>query len=277
MSLEKILDEMVTQRVGAEVVAEMVRARELHGARTEAPCVPNAFYLGIGCFILSEAARHIEEADQRAEHIAWVDVVMEEVGEVLMTKTTAKRAVKLTAIASLVQGWIRALDDVVLCPERADRHLWTSVTYARGFSPSMTWGHIGHFIETTARGMMAAGDPGWANIFMDEVGEALRAEEPTKLRAELLQVAATALAWARVCMAQLGDQGVEPMKVGPEDLEVFMRYIVEAHRPQPEDEPDTDGDTMRFMADRMQGEEERDAVDTVKTALHRGMKDRLER
>lgn len=49
-------------------------------------------------------------------------------------------------------------------------------------------------LEQAARESLEAG-PSWAAILAEEVGEALQEDDPAKLRAELLQVAAVAVAW----------------------------------------------------------------------------------
>jgi hypothetical protein len=49
-------------------------------------------------------------------------------------------------------------------------------------------------LESMARQILE-GHPSWVAILMEEVGEALEQSDPVKLRAELVQIAAVAVAW----------------------------------------------------------------------------------
>lgn len=57
------------------------------------------------------------------------------------------------------------------------------------------WRTLVSLLESTARESMKAGPVTWAAILAEEVGEALQEDDPVKLRAELVQVAAVACAW----------------------------------------------------------------------------------
>lgn len=57
------------------------------------------------------------------------------------------------------------------------------------------WAELVAMLESTARESMKAGPVTWAAILAEEVGEALQEDDPAKLRAELVQVAAVAVAW----------------------------------------------------------------------------------
>ena len=56
------------------------------------------------------------------------------------------------------------------------------------------WAGMGALLEADARKLLEE-DPSYAAIFMEEVGEALQATSVEDLRAELVQVAAVAVAW----------------------------------------------------------------------------------
>lgn len=68
------------------------------------------------------------------------------------------------------------------------------------------WHAIGEQLEETARGVLHR-DPSWAGILCEEVGEALRERNPIALRAELLQVAAMAIAWVDKLDAEAAEPG----------------------------------------------------------------------
>lgn len=61
----------------------------------------------------------------------------------------------------------------------------------------------GEEVELWARRQMAYGTT-WATILLEEVGEALREEDPYRRREELIQVAALAAAWVEELDLQLG-------------------------------------------------------------------------
>ena len=56
------------------------------------------------------------------------------------------------------------------------------------------WGTIGEDLESTARLELKDGAT-WAAILAEEVGEAFQERDEAKLRTELVQVAAVAVAW----------------------------------------------------------------------------------
>lgn len=58
------------------------------------------------------------------------------------------------------------------------------------------WVPRGEALEFTARYSLSEETVSWAAILAEEVGEALQADDPEALRAELVQVAAVAIQWA---------------------------------------------------------------------------------
>lgn len=66
------------------------------------------------------------------------------------------------------------------------------------------WAALVALAEAEARASLHRG-PTWAAILLEEVGEALQEDDPARLRAELVQVAAVAVAWIQAL-----DRRIEP-------------------------------------------------------------------
>ncbi len=59
-----------------------------------------------------------------------------------------------------------------------------------------TGAELARILRTKCNVTHARGDGTWLDILLEEVGEAMAESDPAKLRAELIQVAAVATAWA---------------------------------------------------------------------------------
>lgn len=94
----------------------------------------------------------------------------------------------------------RVLDDVVREREAQDVR-WGEQNHpdhpaaGAGYPHLVEWRTLVSLLESTAHESMKAGPVTWAAILAEEVGEALQEDDPVKLRAELVQVAAVAAAW----------------------------------------------------------------------------------
>lgn len=67
------------------------------------------------------------------------------------------------------------------------------------------WAALVTLLESEARASLHRG-PTWAAILLEEVGEALQEDDPARLRAELVQVAAVAVAWVEAIDRRGGAQ-----------------------------------------------------------------------
>lgn len=85
---------------------------------------------------------------------------------------------------------------------RQDRK-WGEQNHPDGTGPNVWWGLTGpaHVVRDTARHLTdghasgAGGPLTWLDILREEIGEAFAEEDPVKLRAELVRVAAVAVQW----------------------------------------------------------------------------------
>lgn len=91
----------------------------------------------------------------------------------------------------------RVLDEIL--DERGRQHEKWGEQNHPSFGGGVDWSRVGGDLETEARASLVAGlvggGPSWAAVLTEEVGEALREPDPEKLRAELVQIAAVAVAW----------------------------------------------------------------------------------
>lgn len=99
------------------------------------------------------------------------------------------------------------LEDVARERDRQDAK-WGEQNHADGSDQMVrgwTWQEIG--VEWVVVAHEALGrNPTWSAILVEEVGEALQTDNPAKLRAELIQVAAVAVAWVE-CIDQRSKGG----------------------------------------------------------------------
>jgi hypothetical protein len=95
------------------------------------------------------------------------------------------------------------------------------------------WGEQNHKDGTGGRGSdvqaqalrklcderFAKGEGAWTDILMEEIAEAWAEEDPARLRAELIQVAAVAVAWVECIDRRAQARSMSPVAVGAEPEE----------------------------------------------------------
>lgn len=95
---------------------------------------------------------------------------------------------------------LSALGEVYAERERQDRE-WGEQNHPDGTGPEVVWSYTGpaSFVAETARHncqlIAEEGYVTWRDIALEEIAEAFAEDDPAKLRDELVQVAAVAVAW----------------------------------------------------------------------------------
>jgi hypothetical protein len=105
--------------------------------------------------------------------------------------------------AVFVMTWTAEVLDEVLSERQAQNRKWGEQNHPDGTGPGVKWmsanGSDAADLTVQLRGRcqrrFAAGDGTWLDILLEELAEALAEDEPEKLRTELVQVAAVAVAW----------------------------------------------------------------------------------